>query len=1143
MLAVYLCAKIIIIDDRLFNKGAYSLIMNEGYRSFVGNIEAFIRKYYVNQLIRGLIYSIFLLSLLFLLINGLEYLAYLKTTVRLILFYGYIAFFCFIFWRFITIPVYKLIGFRKSMTYEQAAAIIGTHFPEVSDKLLNTLQLHALGQTKQFAGSELLKASIEKKIKAFKPISFKSAIDLKKNLKFLRIGLIPVLLLMGLLWLFPSFIREPSGRLVRYNESFSRPAPFEFVIVNTKLSALQQDDYQLIVRVIGESLPAGVSILTDEFSYPMTRLAPNEFQYDFKHLQHDIEFKLAGGGVTSKGYRLIVWPKPSLSAYTASIDFPAYTRKPSETIRDIARFAVPQGSRIAWSFYAVNADSMLVGEGETEKLLVVSNGLAIEKMDIMQTRDFSVSPWNKYVKTSQAMDFQVEAISDEYPQIQANIAAEERGGRDRFFSGMIQDDYGFTQLTFNYQIENAALSEASDVFVVPIVIDRNIIQQTFFYFFSVDSVNAQSGDRISYYFEVWDNDGVQGAKSRKSGVFTYEVLSQAAMDSITKQKEVEREKSVQDLLKDSKAVKEEIDAFLKKMTQKAELDWNDKNQLKAIIEKQQQIQDNLNQLREKNEQLEQMGRENQAADKRILEKQDQLNKLFDEVMNDEIRALMDQLQKMLDDVNKDQLREMMKDIKMNNESMERMLDRNLALLKKLQVEKDMSELTDALDKMATDLENQAEAAAENKLPVEEQQPKLEMTATEFQEFRKALDSVKSRNEQLDRPFSLGETTAQEDQISKELQDAAKSLEKNATKKSNEQKKNAAGNMKKLSLDLKAMMEQSGEKRKAEDAHTLRIILENVLRASLSQEDIMNRLSVIRRDDPAYSTLIRSQSQLRESFVIIQDSLIALGKRQAEIESFVFNEIDQINLRINNALEGMKERRSSNVAAEQQYSMMSLNNLGLMLAEALKKMQESMGMPNPMQGEGNSKEGENGSEGLESLKEMQDALGKQLKEGLEKMQGQGEQGGSSQMSEELARMAAQQEALRNEMQSMMEQFKKEGLNGDGLRDLAEEMEKIEEALVNKQLNRELVKRNEDLVSRLLKAENAERERELQEKRESSRPKDVRLSNPEGDFEYKTLLKRQQDAIKLAPLVATPYYRKRINAYLLRTNEVKQEYESR
>lgn len=90
-----------------------------------------------------------------------------------------------------------------------------------------------------------------------------------------------------------------------------------------------------------------------------------------------------------------------------------------------------------------------------------------------------------------------------------------------------------------------------------------------------------------------------------------------------------------------------------------------------------------------------------------------------------------------------------------------------------------------------------------------------------------------------------------------------------------------------------------------------------------------------------------------------------------------------------------------------------------------------------------------------------------------------------MSEEIARMAAEQEAIRQQMQNYLEELKSQG--GDGgsaLQEIIQDMDKLEEDLVNRRINQELMQRQEDLVVRLLESEKAEKERELDEQRQSN-----------------------------------------------------------
>src|SRR5690554_3781437 len=119
-------------------------------------LEQFIRKYYINQLIKGIFFFIGLGLLYFLFTLFIEYFLWLKPLGRTILFWLFVSVELFLFLRFICFPLFKLFKIQKGIGYKEASVIIGNHFSEVNDKLINFLQL-----SENQDNSELLLASIE----------------------------------------------------------------------------------------------------------------------------------------------------------------------------------------------------------------------------------------------------------------------------------------------------------------------------------------------------------------------------------------------------------------------------------------------------------------------------------------------------------------------------------------------------------------------------------------------------------------------------------------------------------------------------------------------------------------------------------------------------------------------------------------------------------------------------------------------------------------------------------------------------------------------------------------------------------------------------------------------------------------------
>jgi hypothetical protein len=328
------------------------------------------------------------------------------------------------------------------------------------------------------------------------------------------------------------------------------------------------------------------------------------------------------------------------------------------------------------------------------------------------------------------------------------------------------------------------------------------------------------------------------------------------------------------------------------------------------------------------------------------------------------------------------------------------------------------------------------------------------------------------------------------------------------------------------------MQMQGMQQMAEDAHLVRILLENVVHASHEQEALMTEIGKMRTDDPSLVEKIIHQKEIADNFNMVRDSLRSMALRQPMIQNFVFDELHTIENQTENAMKQLNDLKLSQAVRHQQTAMMSMNNLALMLAESLENMENSMeSMGIPMQS-CQSKPGQS----QQSMQKMQQ-LQQQLSEQLKQMQQQMEQGQQSQnsMSEEFARMAAEQEMLRQGMQKMLDEMKENGQIGDdGLNEIIKEMEKLEEDLVNKRINQEMIERSRKIESRMLESQKAQEKREQEEKRKSNEYKGSHFDRKIDELLYKETLKKNQEFLKTNPIEYAPYYQNKINEYYLKKN---------
>jgi hypothetical protein len=138
-----------------------------------------------------------------------------------------------------------------------------------------------------------------------------------------------------------------------------------------------------------------------------------------------------------------------------------------------------------------------------------------------------------------------------------------------------------------------------------------------------------------------------------------------------------------------------------------------------------------------------------------------------------------------------------------------------------------------------------------------------------------------------------------------------------------------------------------------------------------------------------------------------------------------------------------------------------------------------------------------------------------------------------MSKQLAEMAAKQAAIRKMMEEKAAELNEDGSgSGNELKEISKEMEKLQRDIVNDQISEESLRRQQDIMIRLLKAENAERIREQDNQRKSNEATDNPLSNPQKYADYMRRKERETELLRTVPPGLRPYYRDRVNSYFNR-----------
>lgn len=1093
--------------------------------ALINKLDAFIRKYYRNQVIRGSLISIGLLSTSVLVVAFAEFFARFDTLGRTVLFYTYLAVLLYSLLILVATPLLKLFRLGRVISYEEASQIIGDHFPQIKDKLLNTLQLQ--DQIGSSPNDDLIIASVEKRTEELKPIGFTAAIDLSKNLKFLKYASAPLLLLLITLLWKPETISQPAERILQHRTAFEAPAPFRFVLETPDLSVPAGRDFTLKVRIEGESIPATVYMNTNVGKFRMQREGGDTLKYTFTSVNETQQVFCSANGWNSPIYTLIAHPVPGIVEFTAEATPPRYTGLEKLTQENYGELLIPEGSNIKWACTVKKGNDLQIRVNDSLLTTEESvNNTYHSTFRATKSAAYWLIPSNKELGAVDSIGYSISIIKDARPAIKVVEVEDSLSRKIRYFTGNVSDDYGFSNLRLAYRIKG-------NIEYMPLPCPAGK-KDEFYATWNMEGLSIEAGDFVEYWFEIFDNDGINGPKKTKSSA---KVFSAPTADELLEERNDADENiksSLEDAMEQANDLRREIDSFKERLRDEKKLDWRDKKDLESLLEKQQELSKTLDELNSENEKKNSRLNEFSEQEERILEKQQELSKLMNEVMSDELRELYDKMQELLDEMNPEELQQQLDQMDVGQDALEKELDRALEQFKQLEWEIKMEETIDKLEELAKKQKGLASETENKEKSPEELKEEQDKLNKEFEDIQKDLRELKKENQELKNPNSMMDSSDEEQEIKDAQQQSSENLEKGRESKASEMQKKAAESMEKMSQQMQQMQQQMESESLEEDMDALRALLENIITLSFEEEALMRELNATDNQDPRYVGLGQTQRKLKDDSKIVEDSLFALSMRVRQIAGAVNREIGLVNHHMDKAVGGFTNRETANITMNQQYVMTSFNNLALLLDEALKQMQNKQECNNPGSGNCNKPGGQGSKPSASDMKKMQDALGKKLEQMKAKMGegvNKGEQPKSGgQMSKQLAQMAAQQAALREMAKEKAKELNQDGSGeGEEMRKIAEEMEQLERDLVNKIVDEATLERQKDILSRLLEAEEAERTRGEKKERKSTTGNQGLHPTPPQTIDYLKDRANELDLLKTVPADLSPYYKDRVNDY--------------
>jgi hypothetical protein len=1131
----------------------------QAYQNIKQKLDRFIRKYYVNELIKGVILFLSAGLLYLILTTGIEYFFWLDTVGRSMLFWSFVAVELFLFVRFIVLPCLRLFRLSKGIDYREAGNMIGSHFPEVSDKLINLLQLNEDGSK-----NELVWASIEQRSDELKPIPFSMAVNFQSNVRYLPYLILPILLILIVIVTgYQDDFKESANRIADFSTEYTPPAPFEF-FVDQELRTLKNQRFTLTVKTLGEVVPSRAMINYEGKNYFMKQAEPGLFKYSFENPVFDINFKVIANDIQSNIYILKVEEVPIIQDFTMSMDYPAHTGRADQVLKNMGSATIPEGTKVKWNFETQATTQMTMAMGDQLYQMTPAGKNFLYEDAIERDVEYSVKIGNSNVSDYETLTYNLRVVRDEHPEIKVIMRRDSLVDQVMHFKGEAADDYGISRIRLVYY---DASGEGSKNYYE---LDKNLGNFSQFLFSFPGPLELKQGATYEFYFEVIDNDAVNNFKSARTEVFS---LRKPTQEEQNDQQLKDQQKSLEDLernLQEQQKQKKELEELTKEQLEKTSRTYNEKQRLEQFLKAQQDRKKEMRQqLKKLEHQLQNYNEEQNNETKENLE--ERIQKTKEELKKEE--ELLKELRELQEKLSNEQLMEKLQKMQQKNQQQERNLEQMLELTRRYYVTQKFEQLAETMEKMAEEQEKESGEHNENEKQAQE---KLN---DEFEDWKEELKEWEKQNSQLKEPMKLEADEQLNEEIDKQQQDASDALEKEQSKKAQQKQKNASDAMKEQAKKMAQQAQTLQANTMQEDAKMLRQVLDNLIIFSKSQEDLLEDVKQMTPNNPNFGKKLTEQKQLEEVFMHVDDSLFALSQRNEMIGMKINEEISNVRYYLDKSMEQIAEFQMQKGQVSQQYTITAANELANLLSDALESMQNAMMMPGMGQGQqgqgfqlpdiiqkqkslGEGEQGKSGQQGQQGQQPGQKPgsegqSGEQGQNGQQPGQsgqsggqgqsgenssgqggksGQGGNGGvdgeegvsyrqSETSSARLYQIYKQQQELRNQLE---DRIRKAGLPND-VGNIVKKMKDIERKLLDQGYNRSTRQLMLNVHQELLKLQDASQQQGEEQKRQSetnrknfSNRTNEELPDAAKYFNNKEILNRQ-----ILPL--QPFYKKRVKQY--------------
>ena len=1066
----------------------------------------------------NLIYIGLIGSVLFLLLILLESIFYFSPKVKLMIIYVIaISFTAFtVYW----LAIFQLIKREniKSYKIKKFAMILGEKlFPKRKDTILNAMQLEygSIGHESESLANAYIRSILQK----LKNFDF-TILIVKRNRSRLKWSLLFTWIFVIIIFSFNYQLSSESfSRLRNADKVFYAPKPFKLLNTTGTLDILGGERPTIIIKsskTIPDSIflyltPTQVSTKKRDSLRLKFHSLPNdsdEYLFDLPELYQDYAYQAivnarsfwdSWGNVSTKVDTIFVTDRPSFENFVLTIAPPKYSKlEKFNQEGNLAAIKSLKGSEILINVTAnreLKTAYLILNQEKVN--MFTNNNSASGKFTLVKEGNFNVNLVdNRGITNRDPISYSLEIIPDINPMI--NIIKPppviELGNDQTIPIHLdLMDDFGFTNLQLAYEIKKPAYIH-DNTLVAMLKIDElepDSLIQSIKILWELNDLYLMPDDEVHFHFELTDNDNVSGPKKTISNTFIARVPSLTDLfESITDSEEKFFEDMSQEF-NDIKNLKEEFESLELEMLKEKELDWDQKQSIKNIIEEAKKEIDNLEKLSESIESITSQADKHKLFNSDLLKKFEELSKLINDIMPDNMQNNLKELQQALDELDIQSLQESLRDLASNMEQIENDLDRYLDIFKRFQAEQKLDEIQKRLQQLFEQqnaLSNQIENLSSDteQSTYQRYAEKQQRNSNEFENILSLIDEASSLVEPFSKSSSEQLQSLSESDLSLEteafLEQTEESLKKMELQNAQNMSTYSAERLDNIMQEM-GDIQQGFQKETVEDmAKKFEKLMQKMLYLSAQEENLKFEVENTYRNSPRLKKIAAKQQVLQDQLQSITNQMMELSKETFAITPEIGRGIGKANVGMQQAKEKLTERNTAQAEKSQTLAMQGLNEAAVGLFNSIENMKKS----------GSASGVEQFMEMMQQMAGQQQGLNQQ---GLQLALGKMAAAAQQQMMQQ---MMKGQKGLRKSLEQLMNEMRQSGGNKLGdLSGIAKEMDEVIKDLQKNKYDQKTQNRQQKILSRMLDSQVSMTQRGEKDRRKSSSAKlGSTYSGPDG-----------------------------------------------